>query len=389
MRSRLIALLLACSTCMAFVDSDPPWQTPPPIASDVLGEARSYRVMLPETYDGTPDQAYPLLLVLDGQRYGDLIAAHATFMAANGEIPDHIIVALDSGNRLRDFTPTDSPDWEGDGGASTFLAFLEKELLPKIEEDYRVSRPHIIWGHSAGGLFALYTQYAAPHLFDARLVNDGSLDWDDGVSARLLKPFLEQDLATSQFLYFNSSYLRPLEDSSGTYFDSLSDLLRAEASEHLRWVYEPMPDERHASIPMLGSIHGLRHLYEGYQVPEPVMLAGLDAVLQHYERIRGRVGAPSQVPEAVLNDFGYLMMFEARADAVRAFELATQLYPQSANAWDSLSDGYLESGRFDDALAATEQSIALARTQGSSNLDAFVEKHAEILQRKHAAAPPN
>jgi len=378
MKFLLSALLLACSTSMAWAD----WHTPRPIESEVLGEARSYRVMLPETYSSTPEQAYPLLILLDGQQYGDLVASNATFMARTGEIPDHIIVAVDSINRLRDYTPTDSSDWEGDGGASDFLTFLESELLPKIEEDYRVSRPHVIWGQSAGGLFALYTQYAAPHLFDARLVNDGTLDWDNGVSERLLKLFLEQEMPGNQFLYFNSSYLRPMEDSALDYFGSIADLLRAQAPENLRWVYETMPNESHASIPMLGSIHGLRKLYQGYQVAEAVLFEGLDAVIQHYEAISGRVGAPDQVPESVLNDFGYLMLFEARSEAIRAFELATQLYPQSVNAWDSLSDGYFESDRREEALAARDKNIALAKEQGSDNLDDFIAKRAMILQQR-------
>jgi tetratricopeptide (TPR) repeat protein len=76
------------------------------------------------------------------------------------------------------------------------------------------------------------------------------------------------------------------------------------------------------------------------------------------------------------------MLFEARSEAIRAFELATQLYPQSVNAWDSLSDGYLESGRTEEALAARDKNIALAKAQGSANLDDFIAKRAMILQQR-------
>jgi tetratricopeptide (TPR) repeat protein len=122
-------------------------------------------------------------------------------------------------------------------------------------------------------------------------------------------------------------------------------------------------------------------LYDGYLVPEPVMFAGLDAVLKHYEAILGRVGAPDEVPEAVLNSFGYLMLGRETDEAVRAFELATRLYPQSANAWDSLSDGYLEAGRDKEALSATDKSIEAAKSDNSDNLKYFENKRTEILGR--------
>lgn len=47
------------------------------------------------------------------------------------------------------------------------------------------------------------------------------------------------------------------------------------------------------------------------------------------------------------------------ADAIELFKLNTEAYPASANAQDSLSDGYLAAGRNDLALAAEEECIRL------------------------------
>ncbi len=374
-----VLVLLGGSTAIASPEGR--WQLPAPVESGVLHEAINYRVMLPASYSANSSKLYPLLLLLDGSRYGDIVAGNATFLARVGEIPEHLIVAIDSNDRMRDFTPTDSPDWEGDGGASTFLLFLRQELLPIIEKEYRVSERRMIWGHSLGGLFAFYTLYAAPELFDARLVDDGTLDWDSNVTERSLGDFLDRQTPAGQFLYFNSSYLLPTDDPKLQWFDGLAEVLKAKAPAKLRWTYDPMPSETHASIPLVGSIRGLRALYDGYLVPEPVMFAGLDAVLKHYEAILGRVGAPDKVPEEVLNSLGYLKLGRETPEAIRAFELAARLYPQSANAWDSLSDGYLEAGRLKDALQATDKSIELAQSSKSNNLEYFKNKRAEILGR--------
>ena len=80
----------------------------------------------------------------------------------------------------------------------------------------------------------------------------------------------------------------------------------------------------------------------------------------------------------MLNSFGYLMLGRNTPEAVRAFELATSLYPQSANAWDSLSDGYLEAGRDKEALSATDNSIEAAKSANSSNLEYFENKRATM-----------
>ncbi len=381
LRVLVICVLAIFASLTAIASPEGRWQVPAPVESGVLHEEINYRVMLPASYPVNSSELYPLLLLLDGSRYGDVVAGNATFLARVGEIPEHVIVAIDSNDRMRDFTPTDSPDWEGDGGASSFLAFLRQELLPRIESDYRVSERRIIWGHSLGGLFAFYTLYAAPDLFDARLVDDGTLDWDSKVTERSLGDFLDRQTPAGQFLYFNSSYLLPTDDPDLQWFDGLAEVLKVKAPANLRWTYDPMPSETHASIPLVGSIRGLRALYDGYLAPEPVMFAGLDAVLKHYEAILGRVGAPDKVPEEVLNNLGYLMLGRDTSEAIRAFELATRLYPQSANAWDSLSDGYLEAGRTKEALYATDRSIELAQSTESNNLEYLKQKRAEILGR--------
>src|SRR3546814_19712655 len=46
------------------------------------------------------------------------------------------------------------------GGADDFLAFIEHELKPLIAQRYPVdARRQILFGHSYGGLFTLYTLF--------------------------------------------------------------------------------------------------------------------------------------------------------------------------------------------------------------------------------------
>ncbi len=65
-------------------------------------------------------------------------------------------------------------------------------------------------------------------------------------------------------------------------------------------------------------------------------------------------------PENVLNLAGYeKLQAGATKDAVEIFKLNVEAYPQSANAQDSLGDGYLADGQKDLALAAAKKSLEM------------------------------
>ena len=65
-------------------------------------------------------------------------------------------------------------------------------------------------------------------------------------------------------------------------------------------------------------------------------------------------------PEYPMNLLGYTMLQAGDTqDAVELFRLNTEAYPASANAQDSLSDGYLAAGKKDLALAAEQKCLEL------------------------------
>ena len=74
------------------------------IKSTVLGEEREYQVHLPDSYRWAQDRRYPVLYVLDGQTHFFHSAGSVSFLAAEGELPEMIVVALASTVRIRDFT---------------------------------------------------------------------------------------------------------------------------------------------------------------------------------------------------------------------------------------------------------------------------------------------
>src|SRR4051812_8567160 len=72
------------------------------LQSTVLKEQRHYRVHLPPSYAWAKDRRYPVLYVLDGQAQFLHTAASADYLAEQGEIPELIVVGVDSTVRVRD-----------------------------------------------------------------------------------------------------------------------------------------------------------------------------------------------------------------------------------------------------------------------------------------------
>src|SRR6185503_12010488 len=133
------------------------------IKSTVLGEDRIILVRTPVGYE-TNKVSYPVLYMTDGDAHMGHTASTIEFLSQNGRIEELIVVGITNTDRTRDLTPVRSTakDPAGNlqaptsGGADNFLKFIETELIPQIEKQYRVQPYRILAGHSLGGLFAIH-----------------------------------------------------------------------------------------------------------------------------------------------------------------------------------------------------------------------------------------
>jgi len=64
--------------------------------------------------------------------------------------------------------------------------------------------------------------------------------------------------------------------------------------------------------------------------------------------------------EVELNAYGYqLLGLGANDQAIHIFRMNTEKHPESANAWDSLGEGYAIKGDKDNAVASFKKSLSL------------------------------
>ncbi|MBI3450237.1 MAG: SgcJ/EcaC family oxidoreductase [Acidobacteria bacterium] len=355
--------------------------------STVLNEDRKYRIALPANYAAAIDRRYPVLYLLDGAEDFVHTASSAAFLAAHGEIPEMIVVGVDSTVRIRDFTQTDwSSHWIGGGGAANFKRFLSAELMPAIEGAYRTDGFRILSGHSAGGQFVLYGLASDPSLFRAYIALSPSLDWDDHLPQRSLQQSFKSARELKAFLYFARS-----DDSGAALADDekLVDTLRNFAPQGFRWHSEAFPQETHGGMPLLAQIDALRQVYPGYLFHNDMLEKGIDFADAHFREVSKTIGWPLPVPELVINDLGYAALSNGKTEeAIALFKRNVSANPNSANACDSLADGYAKAERWKEAAEAEEKAAALAVEFKLPNQAYFADQAKKWRERLRQASAP-
>lgn len=347
------------------------------IQSRILGEERRYVVNLPGSYEKDDfyiQKKYPVLVLLDGDTHFHSASGIIRHMGGNEQIPEMIVVAVSNTNRTRDLTPTksksgiganDAQAFASSGGGDNFLRFLETELLPQIDKDYRTLPYRLLVGHSLGGLFAV-DSFLDQRVFNAYIAIDPSLAWDDQVIVRKAKSILASNRTFKSSLYIAQAN-NPFDEgrnagTRGQAFQAFITSLASNKSEGLRHSYAFFENEDHFSVPLLSLYHGLLFIFEGYKFPLNT-LANKNAsdVRKHYEMFSQRLGVDIPPPGKLINGVGsFLLYSEKKVDkAIELFKLNQEYYPESSVTYDSLGDAYGIKGNKEMAIINYRKSLAM------------------------------
>jgi len=158
------------------------------IYSTELNEYRVLNIYLPSDYDSDSLIKYPVIYLLDGSADEDFIHISGIVQFLNyswiNVLPKSIVVGISNVDRKRDFTfPTtiekDKRDFPTTGGSSKFISFIERELKPYINKNYKVNSHATLIGQSLGGLLATEILIKKTNLFDQYIIISPSLWWNN------------------------------------------------------------------------------------------------------------------------------------------------------------------------------------------------------------------
>ena len=346
--------------------------------SDVLGEDRVLWIYTPDGYE-TSTNKYPVMFVLDGGFHFHHATGAVQFLGNQGIIPPMIVVSVLNIDRNRDFLPTNVENIPTSGGADKFLEFFNDELIPHISENYRTEPYEILAGHSFGGTFAAYTILTRPETFDAYIAISPALWYDDELLVKKAETYLpgNPDLKKIFFMTLGTE-----GDRMQNSLDAFVQVLKDKAPAGLKWEYLSMADDDHGSTPHKSIYEGLEMIYPDWRVnynDPDITLAGVE---EHYKGLTEKYGYTVAVPEFVINILGYAQIEQGNLDeAIKIFKLNVEKFPNSANVYDSLGEGYENNGEFEEA----KKYYLIAIEKGEANNDAllpYFKQHLERVQQK-------
>jgi predicted alpha/beta superfamily hydrolase len=367
------------------------------IHSEILGEKREILIGLPAGYQSSTE-SYPVLYLLDGDGHFHHTTGTIGFLADNNKIPPMIVVGIKNTDRTRDLTPPVVLDTAFQsrlptaGGADNFLKFIKDELIPYVDSHFRSAPYKILVGHSLGGLLAVHSFINDPEMFQGYIAISPSLWYDNQSFYESAREFLKQRDSLSQTFYMTMG-------NEGGYMlggaMKLAALFEEFNEDHpmnkLDWKFDSMPDETHGTVPAKSTYNGLEFIYKDFTPPVPETYEEFTAlmksigpeslieqIVEHYQMLSDKYGYPIS-SESTVNSLGYGFLSENMMEAaVRAFETNTQNYPGSANAFDSLGDGYKAAGKTAHAKESYRKAITLAEKTGDPVLEASRAKLTEM-----------
>ena len=373
----VLLLLLAPS---AFAQAPPLYDAPARITikSAVLGEDRPILVRVPPGYE-RDGQRYPVLYMTDGDAHILHTSGTVAFLARNNRMPEMIVVGIPNTDRTRDLSPThpkqipENPNFRTSGGGDKFLKFIETELIPHIEKEYRTQPYRVLAGHSLGGLFAVHAMLSRPELFNAYVAASPALFWDNFLLIDRAKEFFKNRKEYNRTLFVT---LGNEPGDIGDAFKLFKEVLQKQQTAGFVWEAVEMTDEDHGSVVLRSHYAGLRKAFEGWQYPRDpntgAIAGDFKAVEDHYRKLSDRLGFTLNPPEPLVNQVGYQLMGAGKMEeAIVALKSNVERYPKSANVYDSLAEAYERSGKLDLARPGYEKAVAVGKETNDPNLKVF------------------
>ena len=237
------------------------------IKSNILDEERTCLISLPDSYNDSSEAEikYPIIIILDGYTHFKTASGIVHFMSSNRNrnnlMPQSIIIAIENVDRRRDFTVTKIKTKRPNtgGGGRNFLDFIEKELVPYIDKNYRTEPSRTLIGHSLGGLLTLNSYMDKNSIFNAYISIDPSIWWNEEMMKNKVDSI--SSISLNKKLYIaTANQGEPNYERNKQRHDTLYSLMTKKSDEPLNVEIGYFEKENHRSVPLIAMYEGLKYI---------------------------------------------------------------------------------------------------------------------------------
>lgn len=327
------------------------------IESDRLG-TRELKIQLPRNYEENTEKYYPLILVLDGDFLFEIVAGNVDYTSYWADMPEALVVGINQvETRSEDLFVSDATFFPTQDGAK-FYEFLGAELMPYLEENYRLGTFKVAVGHGASANFINFYSFRKTPLFQAYIALSPSMS-----------PYMDSNL-TEQLADLKSPLFYYMSTASEDFRDHRKDItalntkLEAIDSNHLFYAFDDFDGLDHYGLVNASIPKALQHIFLVFQPISrseykkyilPLETSPVAYLTEKYDSIETLFGIEKQI---LLNDFRAIASALDKKEQFEYFKdlakLARESYPDSV-----LHNYYM--GRFYEATGNPKKAMKTYR----------------------------
>ena len=214
------------------------------ITSKILNQDRGIQIYLPDSYTSS-DQKYPVIYILDGQRFFANGVAIQKSVRTPIALPEMIVVGIKSSRSLRRTLYGDESD--------KFTSFLKDEVIKFVDSNYRTTKERVIFGWEAAAYYISEMILKEKDFFSGAIITDGGFASEETVKSFNPDKEIYLYMANSRkdIYYIDSS-------------DAFNEILLKNNPKNLIWKYELFNNEVHQTMPHLAMYKGIQYYYHNY-----------------------------------------------------------------------------------------------------------------------------
>ena len=359
------------------------------LKSEILQEDRPIIISLPIGYENN-EYNYPVLYLLDGLGNIKHQVGTVELLTESGIVPPMIIVALESLDRARDLTPSNAgqdayagtdTDIPQSGGAPKFLQFLERELIPYVESNFRTHPYRLIEGHSFGGLFSTYVLMNKPELFNAFIIQAPALWWNKEEMTGQAKEFFKSNVSLAKSVYFGTGGA----EGWGMRQELVRfvDVIKQNTPKNFRWKHEEIPgDEAHDDSRLLLNYYGLKFVFSDLKASEDLQKKYSDeAFLKGEQNLTEKYGENARRPASdYVKIIIELLNEENNLGAITVYKRGAEAYPKYIQFLNNLAALYEKTNQIDKAIETYQSAIKVSKKLKLGNEEGY-QREIERLKK--------
>lgn len=307
------------------------------ILSEKLGYRKKIQITVPIEYQDDLKQSFPVILIFDmqNQRAYQYLLKTIDYLTANEQMPSSIVVGVEAGRGSNRYLETQLKVSDTSGKGEKNEAYIFKELLPLVRNNFKSSPFTVLVGHSRYGYFTSYL--LTKHITELNaVVSISPFLKQPGVNIADLLPTAIGQAHLNHTVYYRYA----MGNDYPTDYQQLSQVVKTgNFSRKLvdadGWLF---PQADHNTTPALAigrslcEIFGFWHQYQVKYLSDAntevkKILAFKDTIDRHY-------GTPLAFSLGTLNGKGYAFYNKANyPDAIAAWQQLVLQYPNFSQAY--------------------------------------------------------